>query len=68
MFYQTFFFLQNLFYLFSIIGFLLNKANINLKLFYIPYYYCNVNFAAYRGYTFYKEKKNTVNIWKKAER
>lgn len=67
-FYSVFFILQNLFYLFSLIGYLLNKSNINFKLFYIPYYYCNVNLAAYHGYCFYREKQNTVNIWKKAAR
>lgn len=67
-FYTLFFILQNIFYLLAMIGFVLNKFNINNKLFYIPYYYCNVNFAAYKGYCFYHEKQNTVNIWKKAER
>jgi len=67
-FYFAFFILQNLFYVFSIIGYFLNKLNINIKIFYIPYYYCNVNLAAYHGYCFYREKQNTVNIWKKAAR
>lgn len=67
-FYLIFFSLQNTFYFFAILGYFFNKIKLNFKIFYIPYYYCNVNIAAYKGYCFYKEKQNTVNIWKKAER
>lgn len=67
-FYVYFFILQSIFYLFAIIGYFLNRKKVYIRLFYLPFYYCNVNIAAYRGHIYFEEKQNTVNIWTKAER
>lgn len=68
MFYKIFFILQCLFYLFSIFGYLFDKMNIHFILFYLPYYYCNVNLAAAKGFKFFMNQKSNVDIWKKAQR
>ncbi len=67
-FYTLFFVLQCAFYIFAIIGLLLDKLNVHSILFYLPYYYCNVNFAAAKGFTFFINQKSNVDIWKKAQR
>ncbi len=68
-FYNIFFALQVLFYLFAIIGWAMDKANIKkIILFYLPYYYCNVNLAAFKGFTFYLKQRSNVDVWKKATR
>ncbi len=68
-FYGYFLSLQVLFYVFALIGLLLDKtAQKQIKLFYLPYYYCNVNFAAFKGFLFYLKQRSNVDIWKKATR
>lgn len=68
-FYNTFFALQILFYLFAIIGWVMDKSNLKkIILFYLPYYYCSVNLAAFKGFTFYLKQRSNVDVWKKATR
>lgn len=67
-FYLFFFFCQSLFYGASIIGFLLDGKKYNFRFFYLPYYFCNVNIAAAKGFIFFLKQKTTVDIWKKAQR
>lgn len=67
-FYNVFFFLQTLFYLFALIGYFLDKRQIKFILFYLPYYYCNVNLAAFKGFLFFIKQRSNVEIWKKAIR
>ncbi|MGZ6523201.1 MAG: glycosyltransferase family 2 protein [Bacteroidia bacterium] len=67
-FYQMFFTLQTAFYLMAFLGYTLEKRKANSGVFYFPYYYCNVNFAAIKGFIFFLRKRSTVEIWKKAER
>jgi len=67
-FYFTFFCLQSLFYLMALIGYILDKKNRAPGIFYLPYYYCNVNLAAYKGYQYFLKQQSTINIWTKAER
>lgn len=67
--YQIFLVLQSSFYTLAIIGLLCDKYAIaRIKLFYLPYYYCNVNLAAFKGFLFYLKQQSTVDIWKKAVR
>jgi biofilm PGA synthesis N-glycosyltransferase PgaC len=68
-FYQIFFKLQILFYAFAIIGFIMDRLKIKkFILFYLPYYYCNVNLASFKGFLFFLKKHSNVEVWKKAIR
>lgn len=67
-FYSIFFFLQNLFYALALIGWAGDKFKFKTGPCYLPYYYCNVNFAAFKGFLFYLKQRSTVDIWKKAQR
>lgn len=68
LFYPVFLFLQSVFYVLAIVGLLLDRAGLPMGIFYLPYYYCNVNLAAMKGFWFFLTKSNTVEIWKKAKR
>lgn len=67
-FYGLFLAMQVGFYLFALIGFFLERKGLHLTLFYLPYYYCNVNLAAFKGFILYLKKSKQVEIWKKAAR
>lgn len=67
-FYQTFFILQAFFYFFAFIGFILDTNQISSGIFYLPYYYCNVNLAALKGTYYFLKQSPTVQVWTKARR
>ncbi|UOF01846.1 glycosyltransferase family 2 protein [Bdellovibrio reynosensis] len=67
-FYEIFFLLQTAFYFMALIGYVLDKNGKKAGPFYLPYYYCNVNFAAAKGFLFFLKQRSTVDIWKKAQR
>lgn len=67
-FYSLFFILQLSFYAMALIGYFLDKLKMKTFLFYFPYYYCNVNLAALKGFVFYLKQRSTVDVWKKAIR
>lgn len=68
LFYALFLTLQIAFYLMALVGFILERNHKHLTLFYLPYYYCNVNLAAFKGFVLYLRKSKQVEIWKKAAR
>jgi poly-beta-1,6-N-acetyl-D-glucosamine synthase len=65
--YQGLFLLQTLFYIAVAVGYLLEKRNIKLKAFFIPYYFFIMNYAVYRGF-FRNMKGNQSVIWEKTKR
>ena len=67
LFYQLFFAAQVLFYLFAALGYLLEKKHIKFKAFFIPYYFCIMNYAVYRGFGRFMKGSQTV-VWEKAKR
>lgn len=67
-FYNIIFKAQLFFYTMALIGKINDKLNINIKIFYFPYYYCNVNLAALKGFIFFLKQQSSVDIWKKAIR
>lgn len=67
-FYKVFFLLQIIFYIMALLGYIADKLNFSLPLVYLPYYYCNVNVAAFKGYLFFLKQKSNVDVWKKAQR
>ncbi len=58
---------QILFYLSAYIGYLLEKKQIRFKLLFIPYYFCVMNYAVYRGFFRYMGGRQSV-LWEKAKR
>ncbi|HEX7676074.1 MAG TPA: glycosyltransferase family 2 protein [Bdellovibrio sp.] len=67
-FYAVFLGLQLAFYTMAWIGYQLDKLGKKSGIFYLPYYYCNVNLAAYKGFLYFLKQRSTVDIWKKAQR
>jgi biofilm PGA synthesis N-glycosyltransferase PgaC len=67
-FFKVFLSLQIAFYLMALVGFGLDKIQKTNKVFYLPYYYCNVNLAALKGFLFFLKQQSTVEVWKKAKR
>ena len=66
-FYMLLFIFQVLFYLLSAAGYFLAKRDIKIKVFFIPYYFCMMNYAVYKGMIRYCTGSQSV-LWEKAER
>ena len=58
---------QCLFYLAAIIGLLLERRSLRLKALFIPYYFCMMNYAVYRGFIRLWNGKQSV-LWERAKR
>lgn len=65
-FYWVFFILQVLFYIFSFLGYFLEKGGRRIKIFYLPFYFCLLNLAALFGFVNFLSKAQT-KTWEKAE-
>ena len=65
--YETIFVVQVLFYLAAFIGSLLEKKQIRLKLLFIPFYFCMMNYAVYVGFIKYITGTQSV-LWEKSKR
>jgi cellulose synthase/poly-beta-1,6-N-acetylglucosamine synthase-like glycosyltransferase len=59
--------LQILFYIFAIIGWILEDKKLKIKVFFIPYYFFIMNYAVYMGFGRYLKKSQSVN-WERAKR
>lgn len=66
-FYQVILILQILFYMAAGMGYLLEKRRIKFKAFFIPYYFCVMNYAVYRGFLRIIGGRQSV-MWEKAKR
>lgn len=65
--YQLLFFLQVVFYSLGVIGFYFEQRNIKIKSFFIPYYFCLMNYAVIAGIIrFFKKKQSAA--WEKSQR
>lgn len=60
-------FLQCFFYGMALLGYFFEKKQLKFKPFFIPYYFCMMNYAVYRGFIRYISGKQTV-LWEKARR
>lgn len=58
---------QSLFYLLALGGYILAKKDIKIKALFIPYYFCMMNYAVFRGMIRYFKGSQSV-LWEKAER
>ncbi len=65
--YQWLFVGQVLFYVMALTGYLLEKKRIRLKLLFIPYYFCMMNYAVYVGFMRFMTGTQSV-LWEKASR
>jgi len=66
-FYQALLIMQILFYLLSLLGYYFEAKNIKIKAFFIPYYFCVMNYAVVAGLWRYY-KKNQSAAWEKSQR
>lgn len=66
-FYQLLLVMQFIFYICAGVGYILAKKDIKNKLLFIPFYFCMMNYAVYRGIARYFNKSQSV-IWEKAKR
>lgn len=65
--YNLLLFFQFSFYLLAILGYFAEKKNLKIKITYIPYYFCIMNYAVIMGiYKFISGQQNSV--WEKSER
>jgi cellulose synthase/poly-beta-1,6-N-acetylglucosamine synthase-like glycosyltransferase len=65
--YQILVALQTLFYGFAILGWAMQSRSIKIKVFFIPYYFCMMNFAVLAGIKRYLFSNQSV-LWEKAKR
>ena len=66
-FYQLLFLLQVLFYLAAIGGYFLERRHIRFKPFFVPFYFCFMNYAVFMGFVRFLRGRQSV-LWERAER
>lgn len=66
-FYQGILAAQVAFYVFATLGYLLEKRKLKVKAFFVPYYFCVMNYAVYRGFGRFVKGSQSV-IWERAKR
>ncbi|MDB5286758.1 MAG: glycosyl transferase [Mucilaginibacter sp.] len=66
-FYQLMFVAQVAFYLSAILGFILEKRQLRIKVLFIPYYFCVMNYAVLMGIIRYFTKRQS-SMWEKSQR
>ena len=66
-FYQLVFAGQVLFYILAILGLIMEKRQLRIKILFIPYYFCVMNYAVLMVIIRYFTKKQS-SIWEKAQR
>ncbi len=65
--YQYLFYAQCLFYSFALLGYLFEQKRLKIKAFFVPYYFCFMNYAMYRGFFRLLAGNQSVK-WDKAKR
>ena len=65
--FQVFLLLQVIFYVSALIGYILEKRKLKFKAFFVPYYFCIMNYAMYRGFFRFLGGKQSV-LWERAKR
>lgn len=65
--FQIFLALQIAFYAMALIGYFLEKKKLKFKAFFVPYYFCVMNYAMYRG--FFRAVSGSQSVlWERAKR
>jgi hypothetical protein len=65
--YVVLFMLQAFFYLLALLGWLMEKRQIKIKVLFIPYYFCMMNYAVIAGINRYMRKQQSA-AWEKSKR
>jgi cellulose synthase/poly-beta-1,6-N-acetylglucosamine synthase-like glycosyltransferase len=65
--YSLFLMLQCLFYAAAALGWMLETKKVKIKAFFVPYYFCLMNWAMYAGFIRLIQGKQSV-VWEKAKR
>jgi len=65
--YQLLLFAQVLFYVLAILGFIMEKKQLRIKILFIPYYFCVMNYAVLAGIIRYFTTKQSA-VWEKVQR
>jgi len=58
---------QIAFYALALGGYLLEKQKLKIKIFFVPYYFCIMNYAVFRGFFRYISGRQSV-LWERAKR
>ncbi|MFK7935012.1 MAG: glycosyltransferase family 2 protein [Saprospiraceae bacterium] len=66
-FYQGVLIAQIAFYVFASFGYLMEKRKMKIKAFFVPYYFCVMNYAVYRGFGRFISGSQSV-LWERAKR
>jgi cellulose synthase/poly-beta-1,6-N-acetylglucosamine synthase-like glycosyltransferase len=66
-FYRLLFIGQVIFYSLALCGWLLERQQMKIKAFFVPYYFCVMNYAMYRGFFRLISGRQSV-VWEKAKR
>ena len=66
-FFQWMLWAQIAFYLLATIGWFLERRQLKVKMFFIPYYFCMMNYAVYRGFGRFMNGSQSV-LWERAKR
>ena len=59
--------LQIIFYIFAFLGYIFERKQLKIKAFFVPYYFCLMNYAMYRGFFRLVSGRQSV-VWEKAKR
>lgn len=65
--YKVLLFAQVLFYVLAILGFIMEKKQLRIKILFIPYYFCVMNYAVLAGIIRYFTTKQSA-VWEKVQR
>jgi hypothetical protein len=65
--YQYLLIFQLTFYVLAFLGYLLEKRELRLKALFIPYYFCVMHYAVYRGFFRFLKGSQSV-LWERAKR
>ncbi len=65
--FQFFLLCQTLFYGMALCGWVFERRKLKIKIFFVPYYFCIMNYAMYRGFFRLLSRRQSV-VWEKAKR
>jgi hypothetical protein len=65
--YRWIFVAQILFYFFAMVGYFFEKKRLKFKPFFVPFYFCMMNYAMYRGFDRWWRGAQSV-VWDKSKR
>ena len=65
--YQSLFVMQIFFYIIAVVGWIFEQFKIKIKAFYVPFYFCMMNYSVYRGFIRLMLGQQSV-VWEKSKR